>query len=146
MNRPRPSTDRRGYERTIVRDHRPGDLHERGRLALPDLDRLALRRRQLPAGLLGDRALDVLDQPVGLPVVAADEQPAGTLRHLPADQQDAEAEPTMVTSSPSRIQTVPRPTSTIQCQRAHGRRSSRDGTSVRIVPVSGRVIPDLRGG
>ena len=41
-------------------------------------------------------------------------------------------DPTMVTSSPSRIQTVPRPTTMSQCHRAHGSRSIRAGMSVVI--------------
>ena len=45
-------------------------------------------------------------------------------------------DPTIVTSSPSRIHTVPRPITTIQCHRAHGRRSSRAGMSVVMRPVS----------
>src|SRR3954465_6736684 len=40
-------------------------------------------------------------------------------------------EPTIVTSSPSRIQTVPRPNTMRQWNRDHGRRSSRAGTLVR---------------
>ena len=44
-------------------------------------------------------------------------------------------EPTIVTSSPSRIHTVPSPMTTIQCQRAHGSRSSRPGMFVVIWPV-----------
>ena len=43
-------------------------------------------------------------------------------------------EPTIVTSSPSRIQTVPRPIITIQWKRDHGSRSSRAGTWVSTVP------------
>ena len=43
--------------------------------------------------------------------------------------------PTIVTSRPSRIQTVPSPIMTIQCQRDHGSRSSRAGTLVLMVPV-----------
>jgi hypothetical protein len=43
--------------------------------------------------------------------------------------------PTMVTSSPSRIQTVPRPITTIQCQRDQGSRSSRPGILVSMVPA-----------
>ena len=42
--------------------------------------------------------------------------------------------PTIVTSSPSRIQTVPRPITTIQWKRDQGRRSSRAGIWVSIVP------------
>ena len=45
-------------------------------------------------------------------------------------------EPTIVTSRPSRIQTVPSPITTSQCQRAHGSRSSRAGMSVVMRPVS----------
>jgi hypothetical protein len=43
--------------------------------------------------------------------------------------------PTMVTSRPSRIQTVPSPIMIIQCHRDHGSRSSRAGTLVVTVPV-----------
>ena len=43
--------------------------------------------------------------------------------------------PTMVTSRPSRIQTVPSPITIIQCQRDQGSRSSRAGTFVVTVPV-----------
>ena len=45
-------------------------------------------------------------------------------------------EPTMVTSSPSRIHTVPSPMTTSQCHRAHGNRSIRAGMSVVMRPVS----------
>src|ERR1700736_5554751 len=38
--------------------------------------------------------------------------------------------PTIVTSSPSRIHVIPSPMTTIQCHRAHGSRSSRNGMSV----------------
>jgi hypothetical protein len=44
--------------------------------------------------------------------------------------------PTMVTSSPSRIHTAPRPTTTSQCHRAHGSRSIRAGMFVSIVRSS----------
>src|SRR5690606_26882140 len=44
--------------------------------------------------------------------------------------------PTMVTSRPSRIQTVPSPMTIIQCQRDQGSRSSLAGTLVVMVPVS----------
>src|SRR4051812_14215912 len=44
--------------------------------------------------------------------------------------------PTIVTSRPSRIQTVPRPITIRQCQPAQGRRSRRDGIRVSIVDVS----------
>src|SRR5579875_391466 len=43
--------------------------------------------------------------------------------------------PTSVTSRPSRIHTVPSPTTIIQCQRDHGSRSSLAGTLVLTVPV-----------
>ena len=43
---------------------------------------------------------------------------------------------TMLTSRPSRIQTVPSPMMIFQCHADHGRRSRRDGILVRIVPVS----------
>ena len=48
----------------------------------------------------------------------------------------SDIDPTMVTSSPSRIHTVPRPITIIQCHRAQGSRSSRAGMSVVIWPVS----------
>src|SRR4051812_48414373 len=48
--------------------------------------------------------------------------------------------PTMVTSRPSRIQTVPRPITIVQCQRDHGRRSSRPGTEVLIVFVGALIV------
>ena len=44
-------------------------------------------------------------------------------------------EPTMVTSSPSRIHTVPSPRTTSQCQRDQGSRSIRAGMLVLMVPV-----------
>ena len=43
--------------------------------------------------------------------------------------------PTIVTSRPSRIQTVPRPITIIQCHRDQGSRSRRAGTFVVTVPV-----------
>ena len=57
--------------------------------------------------------------------------PASVIRELTV--------PTMVTSRPSRIQAVPRPTTTIQWNLVHGSRSRRDGILVRIVPVSTAV-------
>src|SRR4051812_17087509 len=51
-----------------------------------------------------------------------------------SDSRDA-IEPTIVTSSPSRIQTVPSPTTTRQWNFAQGSRSSRAGIFVVIVPV-----------
>src|SRR4051794_27255112 len=52
---------------------------------------------------------------------------------LPGSVRRAAIEPTIVTSRPSRIQTVPRPMTTRQWNLVHGRRSRRAGTSVRIV-------------
>ena len=43
-------------------------------------------------------------------------------------------EPTIVTSRPSRIQTVPSPTTIRQCHLDRGSRSSRAGMFVSIVP------------
>src|SRR3954447_37454 len=48
----------------------------------------------------------------------------------------SDIDPTMVTSSPSRIHTVPSPTTTSQWNRDHGSRSSRAGMSVVMRPVS----------
>ena len=48
----------------------------------------------------------------------------------------SDIEPTMVTSRPSRIQTVPSPITTIQCHLAHGNRSNLAGMSVVMRPVS----------
>src|SRR6185369_9036169 len=50
--------------------------------------------------------------------------------------------PTIVTSSPSRIHTVPRPRTTSQCQPLHGRRSIRAGIRVSTVfSLMGRCFP-----
>ena len=58
----------------------------------------------------------------------------------PSSVRREEIVPTIVTSRPSRIQTVPSPTSTIQCQRAHGNRSSRAGILVSMIrPSAGRL-------
>ena len=57
-------------------------------------------------------------------------------RPVLAGLRASDIEPTMVTSSPSRIQTVPSPITISQCHRAHGSRSSRAGMSVVICPVS----------
>ena len=43
---------------------------------------------------------------------------------LPLAEIAPAIEPTIVTSSPSRIQTVPKPIRILQCQRDHGSRSS----------------------
>ena len=51
--------------------------------------------------------------------------------------------PTIVTSRPSRIHTVPSPTSTIQCQRAHGSRSSRAGIRVSMMRPWAAVSVDM---
>src|SRR5690606_22896257 len=48
--------------------------------------------------------------------------------------------PTIVTSSPSRIQTVPRPMTIRQWNRDHGSRSSRAGTLVVTTPSSAVVV------
>src|SRR4051794_1024292 len=58
---------------------------------------------------------------------------------LPFSVSRPAIDPTIVTSSPSRIQTVPRPMTTSQCQRAHGRRSMRAGIFVSIVRSSTSV-------
>src|ERR1051325_8392274 len=52
---------------------------------------------------------------------------------LPFSVSRLAIEPTIVTSRPSRIHTVPRPITTIQWKRDHGRRSSRLGTSVSMM-------------
>ena len=54
---------------------------------------------------------------------------------LPSSVSRAAIDPTIVTSSPSRIQTVPSPTTTRQWKRDQGSRSRRAGIRVRIVPV-----------
>ena len=54
---------------------------------------------------------------------------------LPRSVSREAIEPTIVTSRPSRIQTVPSPITTSQWKRAHGRRSSRAGISVSTVSV-----------
>src|ERR671915_230732 len=53
---------------------------------------------------------------------------------LPSSVRRAAIEPTIVTSRPSRIQTVPRPITTSQWKRDHGSRSKRAGTRVSTVP------------
>ncbi len=53
----------------------------------------------------------------------------------PGSEMRPEIAPTTFTSNPSRIHAVPRPMMISQCQRDHGRRSSRCGMVVRIVPV-----------
>ena len=55
---------------------------------------------------------------------------------LPGSVMRGAIEPTIVTSRPSRIQTVPRPITTIQWNFAHGSRSRRAGMLVSIRPVS----------
>jgi hypothetical protein len=68
-----------------------GDRAEGDRLALADGDRFA-RIIELLAGLPPDLLLDVADDPVGLLVVAVDEQPARALGHMPPHEQDPDAE------------------------------------------------------
>ena len=55
---------------------------------------------------------------------------------LPDSVRRGAIAPTIVTSRPSRIQTVPRPMTTIQWNCAHGSRSRRAGMLVSIRPVS----------
>src|SRR6476659_775368 len=57
-------------------------------------------------------------------------------RPVPGGFRASDIEPTIVTSRPSRIHTVPRPTTTSQWKRAQGNRSSRAGMSVVILPSS----------
>jgi hypothetical protein len=54
-----------------------------------------------------------------------------------SDSRDAIA-PTIVTSSPSRIHTVPSPSTTSQCQPLQGSRSMRAG--MRVLTVSGMAL------
>src|SRR5262245_20462008 len=54
---------------------------------------------------------------------------------LPFSVRRDAIEPTIVTSSPSRIQTAPRPITTRQWKLDHGSRSSRPGMLVSIVAV-----------
>jgi len=56
------------------------------------------------------------------------------LMPLPFAEVAPAIDPTIVTSRPSRIHTVPSPTRIFQCQRDQGRRSSRAGMLVSIVP------------
>ncbi len=70
---------------------RRGDLAQRDRLPLADRDRRARLVERL-VGLLGDLALDAVDDPLGLLLAAVDEQPARALGHVPAHEQDADAE------------------------------------------------------
>src|SRR5579884_2668287 len=68
---------------------------------------------------------------------------------LPFSVSREAIEPTIVTSSPSRIQTVPRPMTTSQWKRDHGSRSRRPGMFVSMTPVwtlTAAVVPpaDLR--
>src|SRR3954466_11732214 len=73
---------------------------------------------------------------------------------LPFSVRRDEIEPTIVTSSPSRIQTVPRPITTRQWNRDHGRRSRRAGIRVLRTPwivlmatfCPGATAPNLRRG
>ncbi len=54
---------------------------------------------------------------------------------LPSSVIREATDPTIVTSRPSRIQTVPRPMTISQWKRDHGSRSSRAGMRVSMVPV-----------
>ena len=63
---------------------------------------------------------------------------------LPGMASWPEMFPTMVTSRPSRIHTVPSPMTIIQCHWDHGSRSSLAGTLVVILPVSTWLILSLR--
>ncbi|MGC0426406.1 hypothetical protein RKD32_002761 [Streptomyces sp. SAI-195] len=63
-------------------------------------------------------------------------------RPLPSSAMRPATLPTIVTSRPSRIQTVPRPITIIQCQRDQGSRSRRAGTAVVTVPVEAGIEPD----
>src|SRR5689334_12778955 len=56
-------------------------------------------------------------------------------RPEPSGLSASDNEPTMVTSMPSRIHTVPRPRTITQCHLAQGNRSIRAGMSVVILPV-----------
>ena len=58
---------------------------------------------------------------------------------LPLAEIAPAIEPTIVTSRPSRIHTVPSPIRILQCQRDQGRRSSRAGMLVSTVPSSPAV-------
>jgi hypothetical protein len=49
--------------------------------------------------------------------------------------------PTIVTSKPSRIQVMPSPVTTSQCQRLHGSRSSRRGIIVSTMSPVARISP-----
>ena len=53
----------------------------------------------------------------------------------------AAIEPTIVTSSPSRIHTVPRPITTSQWKRDHGSRSSRAGIAFVSIVLTARRYP-----
>ncbi|CAO5184729.1 hypothetical protein FAIPA1_50002 [Frankia sp. AiPs1] len=60
--------------------------------------------------------------------------PAPSEMPLPSSVMREPTAPTIVTSSPSRIHTVPRPTMIIQWNRAQGSRSNRAGIAVRTTP------------
>src|SRR6185295_19163085 len=84
----RESEDRAGR---VAAYDRPRELAERDRAALADGDRVA-RRRELRAGLATHILLDPGDDPLGLLLVAVEEQPARALRDVAADDEDAETE------------------------------------------------------
>src|SRR5579871_4290547 len=72
--------------------------------------------------------------------------PAVSEMPLPFSVSLEAIEPTIVTSSPSRIQTVPRPPRTSQWKRAQGRRSSRAGIAVSMVSSCATIRPLVPGG
>ena len=76
----------------VVADDRARDLPQADRGALPHSDRILVRLRQLGTGRFADLALDVTRDLLGLVLVAVDEQPAGALGDVPADDQDRESE------------------------------------------------------
>src|ERR1700753_104394 len=65
---------------------------------------------------------------------------------LPCSVRRDDTLPTIVTSSPSRTHTPPRPTTTRQWNRDHGNRSRRAGTCVVMVPVWAPALMLLRSG
>ena len=69
------------------------------------------------------------------PAISAEEM----LIPLPLAEIAPAIEPTIVTSRPSRIHTVPSPTRIFQCHRDHGSRSNRAGMLVSIVPSRSAV-------
>src|SRR4051812_10009739 len=64
---------------------------------------------------------------------------------LPLSVSRLATEPTIVTSRPSRTQTVPRPKTILQCNLDQGRRSSRAGIWVLII-LPAAAVPAVTGG